>query len=185
VASLVVGKYPTSPFGPYLEALQMVACQYQGTSLLYMARMFVTSDAAMAAGREIWGFPKKLGHIELEVTNGAIHAVVERPAGVQICEVTAQVGVTLDPKSLPPAPLAATLRMLPAPALAASPEVVELVTMPATPFDAVWNATNWSCVFGQSADDPWQSLPVAAQIAATYTKTAFTLGDGTVAVRLT
>ena len=185
VASLVVGKYPSSPFGPYLEALQMVACQYQGTNLLYMARMFVTSDAAMAAGREIRGFPKKLGHIELDVTNGAIHAVVERPTGVRICEVTARVGAPLDPKSLPPAPLAATLRMLPGPVRAASPEVVELVTMPATPFDAVWTATNWSCAYGQSPDDPWQSLTVAAQIAATYTKTGFTLGDGTVAVRLT
>src|SRR5204863_8777891 len=72
VASLLVGKYPTGPFGPYLEALQMVSCQYQTTNLVYMARMFVTSDAAMAAGREIWGFPKKIGNIELDVTNGAI-----------------------------------------------------------------------------------------------------------------
>jgi acetoacetate decarboxylase len=184
IASLVVGKYPTSPFGPYLEALQMVSCQYNGTNLLYMARMFVTSDAAMAAGREIWGFPKKIGNIELDVTNGAIHALVERPAGVKICEVTAQVGASLDPKTLPPAPLAATLRMLPGPALAAAPVVVELVTLPATPFDAVWTATNWTCAFGQSTEDPWQSLPIAAQIAATYTKTGFTLGDGTVAVRL-
>ena len=46
---------------------------------------FLTTEAPLAAGREIWGIPKKLAHIEFTRENDHPMGSVERPKGLQIC----------------------------------------------------------------------------------------------------
>jgi acetoacetate decarboxylase len=177
--SLVIAQYASSSIGPYAEAVQMLMCQFGTTQLLYVPHMFVTTDAAMAAGREIWGFPKKLAQIQLTNANGAISGSVQRPAGVAICSATMQQGAAMDPKTLPSYP-AATLRLIPNPAVGAAPNV-EIVSVPASPLQSVWTGTDAACQYsGASTSDPWHLLPVRQVIAATYAQTDFDLGYGTV-----
>ncbi len=66
VAMLVFAKYRGGTVGPYTEAILQVPCLYQGQPYFYVPAIYVTTDEAMASGRELAGFPKKLATIELD-----------------------------------------------------------------------------------------------------------------------
>ncbi|HQM44493.1 MAG TPA: acetoacetate decarboxylase [Smithellaceae bacterium] len=57
----------SSGFGSYTEAGQVIPVTFQGQKGQYVLSMFLDDDAPIAAGREIWGFPKKLAFPSLEV----------------------------------------------------------------------------------------------------------------------
>ena len=50
----------------------------------FAVRLHVDTDVAMAAGREIGGFPKKLGHIEIQ-DSPMYFASLDSPKGLRIC----------------------------------------------------------------------------------------------------
>jgi acetoacetate decarboxylase len=55
----------SSGFGSYTEAGQVIPVIYQGMPGLYILSMYLDDEAPIAAGREIWGFPKKLARPSL------------------------------------------------------------------------------------------------------------------------
>lgn len=54
-------------FGDYTESGQVVPVSLQGRQGVYVHSMFLDDDSPIAGGREIWGFPKKLGSPALRV----------------------------------------------------------------------------------------------------------------------
>jgi acetoacetate decarboxylase len=50
-----------SGFGSFYEAGQMIEVEYDGVIGLYSHSMYLNDLAPIAAGREIWGYPKKFG----------------------------------------------------------------------------------------------------------------------------
>lgn len=54
-------------FGDYTESGQVVPVTFAGRSGVYVHSMYLDDDAPIAGGREIWGFPKKLGSPKLQV----------------------------------------------------------------------------------------------------------------------
>lgn len=54
-------------FGDYTEAGQVIPVTYQGQPGVYVHSMFLDDESPIAGGREIWGFPKKLGSPRLRV----------------------------------------------------------------------------------------------------------------------
>lgn len=54
-------------FGDYTESGQVIPITYNGKSGNYVHSMFLDDDAPISGGREIWGFPKKLGSPTLRV----------------------------------------------------------------------------------------------------------------------
>ena len=74
----VFADYPDTTIGPYREAIVLVGCSWRGAIGLYCPFIYVDSDAAMAAGREVWGFPKKLADIELDVSGDTVRARLSR-----------------------------------------------------------------------------------------------------------
>jgi acetoacetate decarboxylase len=54
-------------FGDYTEAGQVIPVTFEGRSGVYVHSMYLDDDAPIAGGREIWGFPKKLGSPSLHV----------------------------------------------------------------------------------------------------------------------
>ncbi len=54
-------------FGAYTEAGQVIPVTCKGQPGTYVHSMFLDDDAPIAGGREIWGFPKKLGSPALQV----------------------------------------------------------------------------------------------------------------------
>jgi hypothetical protein len=65
-ASLIFAKYrENDQTGPYMEAILAIPVLHKGVPYLYVAAIYVDSDAAMIAGREFGGYPKKLADIVL------------------------------------------------------------------------------------------------------------------------
>lgn len=54
-------------FGDYSESGQVIPVTFGGKSGVYVHSMYLDDDAPIAGGREIWGFPKKLGSPALRV----------------------------------------------------------------------------------------------------------------------
>lgn len=54
-------------FGSYTESGQVIPVIYKGKKGLYSHAMYLNDEAPIAAGREIWGFPKKLANPSLRV----------------------------------------------------------------------------------------------------------------------
>ncbi|MBU6258408.1 MAG: acetoacetate decarboxylase [Burkholderiales bacterium] len=61
-------KMPDSTgFGDYTESGQVIPVRLKGESGGYVLSMYLDDHPPIAAGRELWGFPKKLGRPELRV----------------------------------------------------------------------------------------------------------------------
>ena len=70
MAAFWVGDYGLSTVGIYREALIALPVKTEGIELAYyIPYIYVTNDAAMAAGRELAGAPKKLADIKLVVND--------------------------------------------------------------------------------------------------------------------
>ncbi len=52
----------SSGFGSYTESGMVIPCRLQGEDMNFVAQMYLDDDPPIAAGREIWGFPKKYVH---------------------------------------------------------------------------------------------------------------------------
>jgi acetoacetate decarboxylase len=79
---LEVNHFSTSG-GPYGEVYTGVLCTFEGQLYGYTNAVYVTTENALIAGREIWGFGKKLAHrIELrQLGTGEVEGVVEVSEG--------------------------------------------------------------------------------------------------------
>ncbi len=61
-------KMPNSTgFGDYTESGQVIPVTFNGVAGGYVHSMYLDDHPPIAAGRELWGFPKKLGSPELKV----------------------------------------------------------------------------------------------------------------------
>ena len=63
-------------FGDYTESGQVIPVSFQGRSGGYTHCMFLDDEPPIAAGRELWGFPKKLAnptlHTEIDTLVGTL-----------------------------------------------------------------------------------------------------------------
>jgi acetoacetate decarboxylase len=54
-------------FGAYCESGQVIPVSFRGERGSYSHAMYLNDDSPIVGGRELWGFPKKLGQPELRV----------------------------------------------------------------------------------------------------------------------
>lgn len=81
--------YGFSTLGPYNEYITAIQVEDEvGDIGYYIPYIYVTNDAAMAAGREIAGAPKKLAKIELIGELDLLQGILERPAGKRLVTLT-------------------------------------------------------------------------------------------------
>jgi|SRR5699024_6496896 len=62
----------------YSEGGLIIPCAYQGITGACMSFEYVDTDDALCAGREIWGYPKKLGNIQFTEQENSITGSVRR-----------------------------------------------------------------------------------------------------------
>ena len=79
--------YPFTTFGPYHEAILRLYARHEGKPLTYVQQIFVDTEPPMLAGREVWGYPKKLAKIGFERDRDMIVGTLERPAGMRLASV--------------------------------------------------------------------------------------------------
>ena len=158
-AGLVFASYPWSSLGPYDEVVLYQDAIYKGRSFRYATHLYVTTDVAMAAGREMGGYPKQIARIKF-LRGPNLTAVMECPAGLRICSGT----MRPEQKSRAEFPIwldYLTLRLIPSPQRETPPTVAELLlTHWSITSGEVWTGPG-SCLFtGASELDPLHMVPV-------------------------
>jgi acetoacetate decarboxylase len=88
ICQLWVCDYPSTTFGPYLESFIMVRVRLDGVRYWYQPVIFTNREPALAAGREIWGFAKKLADMDWREEAEQIVFTIERPRGKRIATFT-------------------------------------------------------------------------------------------------
>ena len=63
-------------FGDYTESGQVIPVHFQGQEGGYVHSMYLDDEAPIAAGRELWGFPKKLAAPKLTVEKDTLVGVL-------------------------------------------------------------------------------------------------------------
>lgn len=74
-------------FGSYTESGQVIPVTLDGRPGVYVHSMYLDDDAPIAGGREIWGFPKKLGSPVLRVEKDSLIGTLDY-GGVRIATGT-------------------------------------------------------------------------------------------------
>jgi acetoacetate decarboxylase len=125
---------PFSSFGPYNEAYVMVRVVLDGETYLYQPFIFTDNEIPLVAGREIWGFAKKLAIMKRH-SGGAgqpfgeqLLFTTERPAGRRIMTMSIVCDSLADPDELEDLPVL-SMRLIPSAEEAKPPSVSELVRL--------------------------------------------------------
>src|SRR5690606_19656700 len=126
---------PFSSFGPYHEAYVMIRARLDDTVYLYQPFIFTDNEIPLVAGRETWGYAKKLAVMERH-SGGAGGApfgermlfTVERPRGQRLMTMAIACEAAFDPADLEDLPVLST-RIIPASEADRPPSVAELVRL--------------------------------------------------------
>lgn len=184
-ATLMFIKYPFSTLGPYEETILGIPCLLGGEERFYIPHIVLNSDAPLAAGREIYGYPKKLADIEITESSDGITGKMARPVGNLICSAGMRpqepveippdlVGVPTDSHSL-------ALRVIPDPGEGERPTIAQLVeTNTKMSVKEVWTGPGWANYHSASSLDPWHRLDVKHVVSSTYQIYDMVLGFGRV-----
>jgi len=90
IAYAFVAYYPSTNFDvTYRESALFISAEFNGEAGGYCLAMPVTSDMAMAGGREIYGFPKKMADVYYKKDGDAVEGWTER-RGTRFMEIHAK-----------------------------------------------------------------------------------------------
>lgn len=178
-------EYPWTTFGPYNEAILSLLVEHRGKPLVYIQQIMVTTEPPMLAGREIWGYPKKLAAIDFRSERDMIYGTLERPAGIRLASGVVRAERPAPPRH-GPARSGVSLRVIPAAeATAERPLCAELIeTTTETTIHEAWEGTGSASFPEQSALDPWSRFPIKRVVGASYSVYDMVLPCGRVIDRL-
>jgi len=90
IAMAFVANYPRTNFDvTYQESALFLRAEWEGVEGGYCLSMPVTNDIAMAGGREIFGFPKKIADVRLNREGDTLEGWTER-RGIRFMEIRAK-----------------------------------------------------------------------------------------------
>ncbi len=93
-----IANYPRTNFCPaYKEAALFILADFNGELGTYCLSMPISDGMAMALGREIYGFPKKMAEIELKREGDTINGSVSRN-GIEFFSVKANINGNFNDK---------------------------------------------------------------------------------------
>jgi acetoacetate decarboxylase len=125
---------PFSSFGPYNEAYVMVRVILDGETYLYQPFIFTDNEIPLVAGRELWGFAKKLATMRRSSGGSGqpfgeqMLFTTERPAGQRIMTMSIVCDAVADPDDLEALPVL-SMRLIPNAEEGKPPSVCELVRL--------------------------------------------------------
>lgn len=178
-AVLMFVKYPFSSLGPYEETILGLRCLYKGEERIYIPHIVLNNDVPLAAGREVYGFPKKLADVTIRNEGDGLWGRMERPRGNLICSAGIRLEQRIEVNPEPVDGYSMSLRLIPSPTEGENPTVSELIETHTTNIGRdLWTGTGWVDFHSQSAIDPWHKLSVKQIISSTYSHYDFILGFG-------
>lgn len=173
IARMIFASFEHSSLGPYNEVAQAIPCTYEfkdgkrkGEKLecFYPTRFHVTTDCAMAAGREIIGIPKKLGNISFH--NGAEYlSTLEKTDGTLVCSASVTKDAKISEKYSSTSNYA-SIRVIPNCELSDAgkplpPSICQLIESEWVLHSGeLWSATGNVYLNGDAVQDPYYKLPI-------------------------
>ena len=183
-ARLIFAEYEWSTGGPYREILQAIDVRYAGAEYVFFTQAGVSQSIALMAGREGYGFPKKIGHISFERHEDLVGMYYERPQGLRLMN-----GVFrgIGPLELPESSIikGLNLRVIQSPDPDEAYSLAELVLgeLEIRPKFA-WLGEGNCSYSGISDLDPWHQLPVVESLQASWTRLDINLAGARILERL-
>ncbi|MBK5112819.1 MAG: acetoacetate decarboxylase family protein [Candidatus Heimdallarchaeota archaeon] len=172
-----IANFPRTNFGiSYKEGALFLFCKYKGEIGVYTLSMPVDNDIAMVLGRDIAGYPKKVGNIHLEKKGKNVHGCVERN-GVRFVDIKAKTGIKIPEKQaikfgLGPNKSVGTafnFKHFPAPDVTGFDYKPRLTRNPVGVERKTLLNANATIEFQPSEDDPWHEVEVVKMVGAFYT----------------
>ena len=173
-------EFMSSGFGRYREAHLLTHATFEGRLVNFSLYLILDSDVAIGAGREIWGFAKKLGRLSLDMKDDVVSTRVER-AGCTIIEAAVHLAELGTEEDLGGTPEWITRRVIPNVSLSAPPDIDQLTSTTLTNLvthDVYKGAA--TLAFGSSPADRLEVIPVNEVTGGFYFEYQFTLNDGRV-----
>jgi acetoacetate decarboxylase len=180
--------YPWTSFGPFHEAYIFVRVTLDGQRYWYQPVIFTDSEPPLAAGREIWGFAKKMAHMKWQFASEQLIFTVDRPAGKRIMTFTMSLDRLADSTEFEAHPVL-SFRYLPPSDLSRPPAAAELVRLEATRVlhqtaglgPDLWAGRVSVTMDSRSEVDPWYLFaPIGRCSSGLVQTTDFSLPLGTV-----
>jgi acetoacetate decarboxylase len=166
-AVLTVTHYPETPIGPFSLAAQHIGCRAGFFIRAFTVQAITDSPAALAALREVWGYPCKLGSVTLDAQGGEVTATVSH-AGDTVAEASLAGGSPVDGGSVRLDPV---LNVRTAPSLEPGKlhDLLQVVQIDpdSEPKEAV-RGSGLLVFPSQSEAAPWHLLPMRNMVAAVY-----------------
>ena len=84
LATLLFGEQPCKEIGTFMESGVLAQCLFDNKEKgeeevgVFFSHNYVDTDKALAAGREIWGYPRKLANIEMDWKGDTLTASTSR-----------------------------------------------------------------------------------------------------------
>lgn len=168
-------------FGHYCESGQVIPVTLDGVEGGYVHSMYLNDHPPIAAGRELWGFPKKLGEPELRVHKDTLVGTLDY-SDTRVA--TGTMGFkhrTLDAKAVQTSMAAASFLLKIVPHVDGTPRICELVQYNLTDITVkgAWSGPG-ALELGAHALAPVADLPVLEVLSATHILADLTLPYGRV-----
>jgi len=169
-------------FGHYCESGQVIPVSYRGERDGYVHAMYLNDHAPIAGGRELWGFPKKLGEPTLKAHKDTLMGTLDY-GGVRVA--TATMGYkhrALDASTVRTALGAPSYLLKIIPHVDGKPRILELVRYALEDIEikGAWEGPG-AIELHAHALAPVAALPVREVLSATHIMSDLTLPLGTVA----
>jgi acetoacetate decarboxylase len=127
VMFLMIGQMNSDEFGDNREAFLAVPSSFGALSGNYAVVLYLDSGAAIASGREVWGWPKKEAAFRLGERNGIFTASVER-GGAEIIGATVEITGPASPSQLELDPTWFNLKLIPSVLPGLPPDVKQITS---------------------------------------------------------
>jgi acetoacetate decarboxylase len=173
-----VGNYPKTNFGlPYYESALFLGAMFNGEPGFYCLAMPVTNDLAMAGGRELAGYPKKIAQIKLKKDGNEVTGWVERHS-IRYIEIQGNLtGAVNDEKAQVFADLTATTEGMVVYNFLHGQKPVEATLTPSFHLLRQFISVKFHSMelgeakitLKESKDDPWAEVEVVKVLGAIYT----------------
>ena len=168
-AAVMFVKYNFSSIGPYTEVILGIDCFWEKTPKLYIPHIVVDNVIPLAAGREVWGYPKKMAHIEITQEDDLVLGVMERPKNNRIVTIIMRPEIRCEPQEVKLEAL--SMRVIPSSEDSEKVEIAELVEAKTKVINPdLWTGTGSIQYHSTSVFDPWHKLPVRKINGAQYMK---------------
>jgi acetoacetate decarboxylase len=97
-ATITVARYPESPVGPFSLAAQYIGCRAGMFVRAFTLQAVTDNTTALAALREVWGYPCTLGTIDM--SDDGLSATVNNEAGALLAEASITDAKPIDPEAM-------------------------------------------------------------------------------------